>query len=301
VTERAGLGIVCALTAALVYGLIPNFSRAAFENGIPATETAFFRTAVIAVILPIIAILRAERLVLPRQAFKPFAAQALATAIISICYLGAGQFIPVGLAVIIFFTFPIIILFAAPLLEGHAPSPLSIAAALAAFVGLALAVGPQAGSLDLRGVGLAVLASLGAVMQFFSGRLVSAHLSPLVFGSLVHLVILPLLLAVAVAMNGGSMKMFSGEGISLNGYAFLGAAGLIYVFAYFIHMTSLSLAPASIVAPFYNLEPIVTAGFAAWLLGERLTGLQYAGGALVVAALIVCGFAGKARRKVAAA
>ena len=51
-------------------------------------------------------------------------------------------------------------------------------------------------------------------------------------------------------------------------------------------MTSLRNAPASTVAPFYNLEPIVTTGLAALLLGEVLALHQYAGGGMVLAALI---------------
>lgn len=104
--ERTGLGIGCALAAAAFYGLIPNFSRAAFVNGVPSFETTFVRTALIAVVLVIAAIIRDEKLSIPRRAIPLFAAQATATAVISICYLAAGQYIPVGLAAVIFFTFP---------------------------------------------------------------------------------------------------------------------------------------------------------------------------------------------------
>ena len=44
-------------------------------------------------------------------------------------------------------------------------------------------------------------------------------------------------------------------------------------------------APASVVAPYFNLEPVVTTLIAALALGERLTLNQYVGGALVLAAL----------------
>ena len=47
------------------------------------------------------------------------------------------------------------------------------------------------------------------------------------------------------------------------------------------------------VAPFYNLEPIVTTAFAALLFGEILTPNQYAGGGIVLAALVVSSLLGK--------
>ena len=56
------------------------------------------------------------------------------------------------------------------------------------------------------------------------------------------------------------------------------ALGIVYVIAYLVQMLSLRFAPASTVAPFYNLEPVVTTGIAAAFLGERLQVNQYAGG-----------------------
>ncbi len=58
-------------------------------------------------------------------------------------------------------------------------------------------------------------------------------------------------------------------------------------------MSSLRFAPASTVAPFYNLEPIVTTAFAGLLFGEFLTANQYAGGGIVLAALVVSSRLGK--------
>ena len=53
------------------------------------------------------------------------------------------------------------------------------------------------------------------------------------------------------------------------------------------------VAAASTVAPFYNLEPIVTTACAGLLFGEILTANQYAGGGIVLAALVVSSLLGK--------
>ena len=73
----------------------------------------------------------------------------------------------------------------------------------------------------------------------------------------------------------------------------MGALGAIYVVAYLVQMLSLRFAPASTVAPFYNLEPVVTTAIAATILGERLQINQYVGGGLVLAALMVSSMADK--------
>ena len=54
--NRAGLGIACALGAASLYGLVPNFVRLAYQNAVPPIESTLFRTLVIAVVFAAIAV-----------------------------------------------------------------------------------------------------------------------------------------------------------------------------------------------------------------------------------------------------
>ena len=89
--NRNGLGIGCALGAASLYGFVPNFARGAFENGIPAVESTFLRTSLVAVMFTVLAVLRSERLVVPRAALASFAGQAVATLVISVGYLAFFQ------------------------------------------------------------------------------------------------------------------------------------------------------------------------------------------------------------------
>jgi drug/metabolite transporter (DMT)-like permease len=283
------IGIVFALAAASFYGCVPNFARAAFSNGVPAIETVFMRTSVIAVVLSIVAVIRNESFVIPHGAWKSFFAQALATFVVSASYLASVQFIPVGLAVIIFFAFPVIVVLASPIVEGHAPSLARIGIALLAFIGLGIAVGPGFETLDIRGVLLAAAAALGCALQFFSGRALGQYLSPAVFGSLVHLAIWPLVLAVVIYAGSGQIRLLSGSSSAM-GLMFVAAVCLVYVGGYFFHMSSLKAAPASVVAPYFNWEPILTTIISGLLLGETLKPNQYGGGALVLAALVLAGF-----------
>ena len=158
--SRIRLGVGCALAAASIYGLVPNFVRGAFENGIPPVEATFFRTSVLAVAFALIAVVQGESFRIPRAAMAAFAGQAIATLVISVSYLASVQFIPIGLAVIIFFTFPVLIMLASPVVEGKFPGFWRIIIAIFAFGGLVVAIGPSFSDLDIRGIGLATLASL---------------------------------------------------------------------------------------------------------------------------------------------
>jgi len=282
---RTGVGIACALAAASIYGLIPNLARLGFENGVPGVEATLVRTTVIALVLGGIVIFSGQSFRLPRGAWPSFVAQSIATAIVSVSYLWSVQYIPVGLAVIIFFTFPVIILLAAPIVEGHRPGLVRVLIGCVAFAGLAIAIGASIDTIHWGGLALAASSAAGATLQFFSGRSISRYLPPAVFGSLVHIVIWPLTLAVALWWGGGRLAVFSPGAVTTVGYAAVLGLGAVYVVAYFAQMSSLRNAPASVVAPFFNLEPVVTTLIAAVALGERLSLNQYVGGALVLAAL----------------
>jgi inner membrane transporter RhtA len=284
--NKTGVAIRVALAAASLYGLIPALARAAFEHGVPAVENTLFRTTVVALLLGAVCLTTGQRLTLPRAAHGSFAAQVIGTLLISVCYIASLEFINVGLAVIIFFTCPLIILLAAPLIEGERPGPVRLAIAGFAFAGLVVAIGPSFDRLDPRGLLLAAAGAIGYAIQFFSGRLLSRHLTPLVMGSLVHAAAWPVTLIVALVYGAGGLAIAGGGSATQTGYICMAAVAAVYLAGYVTHMRALKSAPASAIAPYFNVEPVVTTAAAAIFLGERPEVHQYTGGAMVLAALI---------------
>ena len=292
--ERGGLGIACALGAAALYGFVPNLVGVGIKHGVPAVEATFFRTSLIAVALAIAGILQSQSFRIPRAAVPSFVAQSFATALISVSYLAAVQFIPVSLSVIIFFSFPVIILLAAPVIEGqkprhrpHCDRPCRIRRprhrrrpelpgdrcprprARGAVVG---GRGP---AILLRPRALALSAGRGS-RKPRPFRHLAPHTDrrPLVRGRRDQF--LP-------RRQQRIPPATQRSGVSAS----------IYVIAYFFQMSSLRYAPASSVAPFYNLEPVVTTAVAATLLGERWRLNQYPGGGIVLAALVASSLYGR--------
>ncbi len=284
-------GVLLALAAATIYGAVPNFARLAFLNGVPALETVFYRTSVVAVLLAIVAVVRGESFRISRAAWPSFLYQSLATLMVSACYLASVQFLPVTLSVIIFYLFPVLILLAAPLAEGRAPGLARLGVAVLGFAGLVVAVGPAFENVSLLGLCLAFLGAVGCMMQFFSGRMLSRHLTPAAFGSLVHIAIWPVMLGLALGFGPHTLVLADGQ--SLPGEWALPAVLLVsitYLGGYFLHMSSVRAAPSSLVAPYFNLEPIVSTVLAVFVLGETMSINQWAGGAMVFAALVISGF-----------
>lgn len=292
----AGWGIVLALGATLFYGQVPVLAKLGFFNGIPAIESIVLRTYAVALGFGIAAMVRRDSFGLTRASLPSFLAQAVATLAVSACYLTSVQFIPVSLAVIIFFAFPVIILLFAPVIEGHAPDFLRIAVALFAFFGIGVSIGLDFSKLDPLGLVLAALAAIGCAVQFFSGRILARHMSPVVLSALVHGAVLPFIIALAWWLRDGEIAAISGDATWLGIFAMLGVS-LAYMGGYFLHMSSLSAAPASTVAPFFNLEPVVSTIMAGIVLHEVLAANQMIGGAIVLAALVLCGIIEKTARQ----
>ncbi|NMD07750.1 MAG: DMT family transporter [Phyllobacteriaceae bacterium] len=284
-------GIVLALSAAAIYGAVPNFARLAFLNGVPALETVFYRTSAVALVLGLVAVARGESFRLTRISWPSFVFQSLATLMVSACYLASVQFLPVTLSVIIFYLFPVLIVLAAPLAEGRFPGVARLGVALLGFAGLVVAIGPAFESVSALGLILAFLGAVGCMLQFFSGRMLSRHLTPAAFGSMVHLAIWPVMLGLALYFGGNTLRLIDGQSL-LGPQAGLavGIVCLAYLGGYFLHMSSVRAAPSSVVAPYFNLEPIISTALAVLVLGEAMTVNQWAGGAMVFAALVIAGF-----------
>lgn len=283
-------GVLLALGAATIYGAVPNFARLAFLNGVPALENVFYRTSTVAVVLAIVAVVRGESFRIRAEAWPSFLYQCLATLMVSACYLASVQFLPVTLSVIIFYLFPVLILLAAPLAEGRVPGFARLGVALLGFSGLAVSVGPAFDQVSVLGLVLAFLGAVGCMMQFFSGRMLSRHLTPAAFGSLVHIAIWPIMFCLALGFGGNTLRLIDGQALT-GSLAFLAVAlvSVAYVGGYFLHMSSVRAAPSSVVAPYFNLEPIVSTMLAVFILGEAMSINQWIGGAMVFAALVISG------------
>ncbi len=278
-----------ALGGATSYGAVPVFAKLAFLNSVPALETVLARTLAILVALAGAAIVLKQSFRVPRAAWSGFALQVVATASVSLCYMASVQFIPVPLSVIIFYMFPIMILLAAPLAEGRAPSRQRFAVAGLAFFGLAIAIGPRFESLDIRGILLGLAAAVGCATQFFAGRSAAKHIEAAPYASLVHIAILPVVVLALWYFASTDLVMLDQKRVGQHGVLAVAVVSVAYVFGYFLHMSALRAAPASVVAPYFNMEPIIVTVLAMLVLGEKLSTNQIVGSLVMIAALLAGG------------
>jgi drug/metabolite transporter (DMT)-like permease len=196
---------------------------------------------------------------------------AVSTGAISIGYLGAVQFIPVALAVIIFFTFPILILILSPLIEGRGVALAAAGGRSGRVCRFACRAGAEPGQRRLaRDRPCAARCWWGEPRSSFTGRALSSRMSPLHFGLLAHVAIVPAGRSLLIAAMGGDVShpVLAPASITTTGYVALAVVALSYSGGYFCQMYALKSAPASAVAPYFNIEPVTSVVFAGLLLAE---------------------------------
>jgi drug/metabolite transporter (DMT)-like permease len=288
-------GLLFALAAASFYGVNIVSTRLAAFEGISGVTLVFYRVFLMLVlVLGAAALWRASLRVAPGER-GTIAVLGVATAALGAAYLSSVAFIPVTVAAVVFYTYPVLIVLAEPLLRRTPFRPDRLAVALAAFAGVAMVVGPDLHGLDPRGLALALLASFAAAGQFFTASASAATpLLPKLFWS--HVIVLPVTAAI-LAWTGGFLPpgalAVAPVAVAITVGGFL-VAFLFQVMA----LARIAPGPAGLA---FCAEPVFAVLIAAAVLHERLGMLQYAGGALVVAALVTNVILEQSRRRLAPA
>jgi drug/metabolite transporter (DMT)-like permease len=277
--RSARIGLACAVMSAIAYGANIVGARIVADFGMSGAVVVAWRTLLMLAALIILALILRVPLAVAPPFRRAVALLGATSALIGTAYLSSVAFLPVSVAVVIFYTFPILVVLAEPFVMGGRFGLARLALAAIAFCGVAMVVGPDAGRVDWRGVALAGAASLGAAVQFFAARR-CAEVPPVAKLFWVNLIVSPVVLCV-VQLTGGFAPL---SAIGQAPIAFAVAVGGFFV-GIILQFAALSRTSASAAALAFCLEPVAAAGFAALMLGERMSGLQYVGVALVLGAV----------------
>jgi drug/metabolite transporter (DMT)-like permease len=273
-------GLALALVSATAYGLNISYARLASFAGIQGTTIIFWRVfLMLALAAGVLALTRASLRVAAGERMA-LVLLGVTTAVVGTAYLSSVAFVPVTVAVVIFYTFPVLVVLLSPFVDGRALTPLRFLIALVAFAGVALVVGPVSEGLDWRGLVLAGIASLGAAAQFFAAaRLVETPTAPKILW--VHVAVLPVVAAICLAT--GTLQ----SPVVLAAAPFAVAVTILaYVLAFALQLAALARLPAAVAGLVFCAEPVVAALSAMLVLGETMSLVQAFGGLLVVGAIV---------------
>jgi drug/metabolite transporter (DMT)-like permease len=193
-------------------------------------------------------------------------------------YLSALDHLSVPLTVVIFYSFPLIVMLLSNRLEGRALSRQQMAVFGIAFAGLVIAVGPSFDQLTIKGVLFALIAAMACAAMF----LVAGHVQGSTVRTLfwIQVVVAPISL-VFMLVNGGPAPLdaFTKAPVAI------GIAMAAYAVAFVFQLMASRRISASRTSLLFLFEPVTAIVFAAWFIGETLSPLQLGGVAMILAAL----------------
>ena len=273
-------GLLFALGSASLYGFNIVYARIASFAGASGSAIVVYRVFLMLVLVGIVAALARRSLAMAREERGTLILLGVATAFVGICYLSSVAFIPVTVAAVVFYTFPILIVLASPFVEGTRLTPSLLGVVALATLGVALVVGPAFGDLDWRGLALAFGASIATAAQFFAAaRCRRTGVMAKTFW--IHLLVLPT--AALISLAAGQLAPPSVLMLAPFAVAMTVGGYLLGFVLQFLALGRITAVAAGII---YCTEPVVAAISSALVLGETLTPLQIAGGTLVLAAII---------------
>jgi drug/metabolite transporter (DMT)-like permease len=273
-------GLFFAVGSASLYGLNIVYARMASFAGASGSAIVVYRVLLMLTLVAIVAVVARRSLAVAREERGIMLLLGVSTALVGICYLSSVAFIPVTMAVVVFYTFPILIVLASPFVEGTRLTPTLLGVVAMASLGVAMVVGPAFGGLDWRGLALAFGASLATATQFFAAaRCRKIGVVAKVFW--IHLLVLPTAALISLAVG----QLVPPTALAVAPFAVAMTIGG-YIFGFVLQFLALGRISAVAAGIIYCTEPVVAATSSALILDESLSPLQIAGGALVLSAII---------------
>ncbi|MGG5811668.1 EamA family transporter [Falsiroseomonas sp. CW058] len=275
----AGVALVLASAAAIA--VVPTAARLAFEAGSNTLTVVTARGLIGAALLAAFVAASGRGFAMPRRSLRLGLLAGLAYSAMSYGFIGAVAYVPVAVAVLVYFTHPVLLAILAHARGGEQLSPRRLALALAALAGLGLVLWRDLGGLDPRGVALAALASVAVCAMI----LLSAAAQREATSAQVNLVMTGVTVGVfGVVTTAAGAWAFPAGALGWLGLAGAGAALAVGLLAFFAAFPLIGPVRATMLS---NVEPLLGILFAAAVLGERLDVVQWAGVLLVVASLVL--------------
>ena len=277
---RGWRGFSLAVVVAVAFAANSAFAALAYAGGSNALSILTTRSSVAFMILYIFLAKNSVPRALPQAKRIPVLALGLVMAISSYGLLGAVERMPVALAVITVYTYPILVALSGWLSGREIFRPRFAVALFAAFGGLVLALDIRNGNSTAIGIGLASIAAAGvAVLLVMNEQLHDGQDSR---PYTLHMLGTVTIIFGLVSIVSGH---FTFPHTPSGWIGFIGAP-LCYAFAIVFLFVVLSMIGAMRTALIMNIEPVASVILGYLLLAQKLQLFQLLGIALVVGAVI---------------
>jgi len=278
-------GVIFALIAGILFGLIGPTTKIAYNAGASVGLTIFLRYAVASIIILPFVPYQKNLLSNYKKNFKYFLSIAVGSIFLTLGLLTSVIFIEVSLTILIFCLYPIYVLIYSIIIDKEKILLTVKILFFITFLGIVMVLGPSFKIINLVGILLAVLASLGATSMIIINQKMSLkNISPIpinifinIFNTIFFFIILNIFFSLSFSF-------------SMNIYLLILIPSICYSFALLSQLIAIPKIGQSYTALFLYLEPVVGVLGAVFLLKENLETYQITGTFIVIVSLLLASY-----------
>ena len=278
-------GVIFALVAGILFGLIGPTTKIAYNAGASVSLAIFLRYAIASII--ILPFLPFQKNLL--ESFKKNLFYFLSISFGSICLtiglLTSVIFIDVSLTILIFCLYPIYVLLFSIIIDKEKILLSVKILFFVTFLGIILVLGPSFKAINIVGIILAFLASLGSTSMIIVNQKMSLRgISPIpinIFINFFNTIFFFVILKIFFSLNFN---------FDINIYLLILIPSVCYSFALLSQLIAIPKIGQSYTALFLYLEPVVGVLGAVFLLKENLETYQMIGASIVIISLLSASF-----------
>jgi drug/metabolite transporter (DMT)-like permease len=275
------LGILVVLAGCVSYGMYPAAARAVYADGGNAALIVLVGTWARAVALTLFSLWAGKRLFTNRAYFKESFVGGFFQTITMFCTLSALTYLPGPIVIIIIFTHTLMLLVFMAWRGEIVLNASTFITTITALGGLSLVIDlwHKQSTLNLIGIGLAFLTAVVTVGRFYVYGHQTKARYPAVVGA-ENFLIAAVLVSLCCMVDPPHLPAGTG-------FVWLRVTSSALVVGSFCMFFGISLLGSFKYSLFAKMEPIFTALFSVWFLGEFLKPQQYLGIVVVVASLAI--------------
>ena len=278
--RRTAAGVFYIAASALCFGSMPIFARAAYAAGADPGTLLLLRFSIAAAIMWVVFAVRRARLPRGRALAALVAMGGVGYAGQAFCYFTALTLASAGLTALLLYLYPALVAILSRVVFRHPLSAVQAGAIAMALAGTALTIGRLGDGRPL-GIFFALLAAFIYAVYIMTGSRLPRGVGSTASTAIVTSSAAVVYGAVA-AVHGVRLPSGASGWLAILAIAVLGT---VVAIAFFLAGLS-RLGPVR-ASTYSTLEPAFTLVLAALLLGEGVTVLRVAGGALILAAVVI--------------
>ena len=278
-------GVIFALVAGILFGLIGPTTKIAYNSGASVALTIFLRYAVASIIILPFIPYQKNLLEIFKKNLIYFLSISAGSILLTLGLLTSVIFIEVSLTILIFCLYPIYVLLFSIIVDKEKISLTVKILFFVTFLGIILVIGPSFKVINIVGILLAFLASLGSTSMIIVNQKMSIKgISPLpinIFINVFNTFFFFVILKIFFSLNFN---------FDINIYLLILIPSVCYSFALLSQLIAIPKIGQSYTALFLYLEPVVGVLGAVFLLKENLETYQMIGASIVIISLLSASF-----------